>query len=258
MLRRYVLPETRMWLQVQKGLSRGMWMRLGLPDEARYWRGEHDLEVERALLTAVYPGAVVYDVGAHVGYFALGAARLVGEYGRVVAFDGDPDNVVRLREHTLKNDLVGRLETMHAAVWSKTTSDGISFRRGNKPRAQGGVETDGSRPVLGDGELIKVPAITLDDFIAGGAPVPNIVKIDVEGGEAEVIRGATQLFADHHPLLIAEVHQVHAAEQMERWLNGYQYCAKWTVGHEPYPRQLFAWPPEYDGRAWMQRLEEGE
>jgi FkbM family methyltransferase len=256
MLRRYVLPETRVWLQVQKGLSQGMWMRLRLPDEARYWRGEHDLEVERALWTAAYPGAVIYDIGAHLGYFALGAARLVGKGGRVVAFDGDPDNVVRLREHMLKNDLAGRLELVHAAVWSKRASDGISFRRGSEPRARGGVEADGCCPVLGNGELIKVPVITLDGFIAGGAPFPNIVKIDVEGGEAEVLAGAARLFADQRPLVIAEVHQTHAAEQIGRWLNEYRYCARWHVGNEPYPRQLFAWPADYDGRAWIQRFEE--
>src|SRR5579863_7713804 len=54
MLRRYVLPNTRAWLQVQSGLSQGMWMRLSLPDEARYWRGEHDLDVQRALQAAVH------------------------------------------------------------------------------------------------------------------------------------------------------------------------------------------------------------
>jgi FkbM family methyltransferase len=256
MLRRYVLPERRVWLQVQKGLSQGLWMQLDLPDEARYWRGEHDLEVERALWTVVYPGAVIYDVGAHLGYFALGAARLVGKCGRVVAFDGDPDNVVRLREHMLKNNLAGRLELVHAAVWSKTASDGISFRRASEPRSQGGVEADECRPVLANGELITVPAITLDDFIAGSGPLPNIVKIDVEGGEAEVLRGAARLFADHRPLVITEVHQIHTAEQIGRWLDEYRYCAKWNVGNEPYPRQLFAWPTEYDGRAWMRRFEE--
>jgi hypothetical protein len=36
-LRRCVLPMTRVWVQIQKGLSQGMWMRLKLPDEARYW-----------------------------------------------------------------------------------------------------------------------------------------------------------------------------------------------------------------------------
>src|SRR5207302_1317859 len=124
----------------------GMWMRLSLPDEARYWRGEHDLEVERALATASYTGAVIYDVGTHLGYFALGAARLVGERGRVVAFDGDPDNVVRLRENVLKNGLDERLQVVHTAVWSNAMTQEISFRRGIEPRAQGGVEADGHRP----------------------------------------------------------------------------------------------------------------
>jgi FkbM family methyltransferase len=255
-VRRYVLPKTRVWVQIQKGLARGMWMRLELPDEARYWRGEHDFEVERALWTAVHPGAVVYDVGAHLGYFALGAARLAGNSGHVIAFDGDPDNVMRLRENAIKNGFQDRLQVVHAAVWSNTASDGISFRRGIEPRAQGGVEADGCRPMLGTGELIKVPAITLDDFIASGGPLPHLIKIDVEGGEAEVLGGAVRLFTDQRPLVIAEVHHEQAAEQIARWLEEYRYCAKWNVGNETYPRQLFAWPAEYDGQAWMQRFEE--
>lgn len=256
MVRRYVLPRTRVWLQVQRGLTQGMWMRLGLPDEARYWRGEHDLEVERALRTAVLPGAVVYDVGAHLGYFALGAARLVGKGGRVVAFEGDPDNVMRLRENALENDLQERLQVVHAAVWSNTAGNGIWFRRGIEPRAQGGVEADGCRPMLGNGELINVPAITVDDFIARGGAMPHLIKVDVEGGEGEVLRGAARLFTDGRPLVIAEVHHVQAAKQIAHWLEEYRYCAKWNVTGKTYPRQLFAWPAEYDGRAWMQRLEE--
>ena len=57
------------------------------------WRGEHEPEVQNAILAAVRPGAVIHDVGAHVGTVALGAAQLVGDLGRVVAFEGDPENV---------------------------------------------------------------------------------------------------------------------------------------------------------------------
>ena len=254
-IRRYLLPERQVWLQVQKGLTQEMWMRLGLPGGARYWHGEHDLAVERALRTGVCSGAVVYDVGAHLGYFALGLARLVGASGRVVAFDGDPDNVRGLRENAIKNRLGDNLQVVHAAVWSNTASDGIPFRRGVELRAQGGVETDACRPVLGDGELIKVPVITLDEFVARGGPLPDLIKIDVEGGEGEVLQGAARLFRDQRPLVVAEVHHVHATEQISRWLEEYRYCAQWNVSNEPYPRQVFAWPAEYDGRAWMQRFE---
>jgi FkbM family methyltransferase len=252
-VRRYVLPKTRTWLQVQKGFTQGMCMRLNLPDDARYWRGEHEPEVGLALLAAIQPGDVVYDVGTHLGYFALGAARIVGQSGLVIAFDGDPDNIARVRENAAKNGLGERLQVCHAAVWSRTEPDKISFRRGVEPRAQGGVEADGCRPVLGNAELIEVPGITLDAFIARGAPCPHLVKIDVEGGEYEVLSGAGQLFSRHRPLLIAEVHHNQAFKQIGRWLEQHRYCAAWTEGDGP--RQLRAWPAEYDGAAWSRRIE---
>ena len=252
MIRRYVLPKTQVWLEVEAGLSQAMWMRLSLPDEARYWRGEHDPDVQRAISAAVRPGDVVYDIGAHLGFFALGAARLAGPSGRVVAFDGDPDNVVRLRENVLRNQLEARLQVVHAAVWSYSAGDGISFRRGIEPRAQGGVEADGYRPILGSGGLIRVPAMTLDDFIARGGPLPQLLKIDVEGGESEVLRGGAGLFASQRPLIIAEVHHEQAAREIGAWMEDHRYAAKWNK--EAFPRQLFAWPMECDGAAWMREM----
>jgi FkbM family methyltransferase len=251
LIERHTSPNEQVWVQAQAGLSQGMWMRLRLPDEARHWRGEHETEVQSAIRAAVRPGAVVYDIGSHVGSLALGVARLVGQLGRVVAFDGDPENAAALRESGLRNHLEARLEVVHAAVWSYTSSRGIPFRRGGTRRSQGGVEVNGQRPVAGTGEIITVPAITLDDFIAHGGPVPQLVKIDVEGGELEVLRGATNLFANHRPLIIAEVHHQEAAEQIGVWLGQYEYCAEWSIPREDFPRCLFAWPSEYDGARWM-------
>ena|SRR5579862_7795099 len=101
--------DTQVWVQVRSGLSQGMWMRLHLPQEARLWRGEHELAVQDAILEAVRPGAVVYDVGAHAGSLALGIARLVGPLGRVVAFEADSRNVENLRENRLRNRLAESL-----------------------------------------------------------------------------------------------------------------------------------------------------
>ena len=98
-------------------------------------------------------------------------ARLVGELGQVVAFDGDPDNAAILRESSLRNHLEARLAVVHAAVWSYSASQGIPFRRGGIRRSQGGVEANGQRPVTGTGEIIPVPAVTLDDFVAAGGPL---------------------------------------------------------------------------------------
>ncbi len=245
------LPKVQVWVRIQSGLSKGMWMHLRLPREALLWRGEHEPEVQNAIVARVGAGTVVYDIGAHVGTMALGAALLVGDLGLVVAFDGDPENIARLQEHCARNGLENRLRVVHAAVWSRTAIDGIGFRRGATARSQGGVQADGNRPVLGSGEVINVPAVRLDDFIGAGVPPPQLVKIDVEGGEYEVLLGGKKLFAEQRPLVIAEVHHQQAAEQIASWLCEYQYCAQWNIPKEQFPRHLFAWPTETDGEAWM-------
>ena len=178
---RRFLRKRQVWLQIQSGLSQGMWMQLRLPAEALIWRGEHDREVQNAVLAVVRPGAVVYDIGAHVGAMTLGAALLAGDSGRVVAFDGDPENIARLRDHGVRNGLGDRLRVVHAAVWSRTAMDGICFRRGATVRSQGGVEADGNRPVLGSGQVINVPAVRLDDFVAAGETSATIGE-DRRGG----------------------------------------------------------------------------
>ena len=251
LLQRRLRRNVEAWVRIQSGLSQGMWMHLRLPAETRIWHGEHEPDVQHAIQAAIRPGAVIYDIGAHVGVMSLGAALLVGDSGRVVAFDGDPENIARLQEHRARNGLEARLRIVHAAVWSRTASDGISFRRGAPARSQGGVEADGNRPVLGSGAVIHVPAVTLDDFVAAGEPPPDLIKIDVEGGEYEVLRGGARLFAKHRPLIIAEVHHQQAAEQIAAWLHEHQYRAQWNIPKENFPRRLFAWPAEKDGEAWM-------
>jgi FkbM family methyltransferase len=245
-----VLPQGPTWVRVRFGISQGMWMRLHLPDEARLWRGEHELTVQKAILAAVHPGAVVYDIGAHAGSIALGVARLVGPSGRVVAFEADPKNVESLKENGSRNRVTASLEVVHAAVWSHSAIN-IPFRRGGNRRSHGGVATDSQHPVLGTGESINVPAIALDDFIANGGPAPQLVKVDVEGGEYEVLRGGTNLFTKQRPLVIVEVHHRQAAEQIGTWQIEHRYGGRWIIPTEEFSCCLFAWPEQFDGAVWM-------
>src|ERR1700676_654070 len=108
----HFLRKGHVWGRIQSGLSQGMWMQICVPGEAGLWRGEHEPDVQNAILAAVRPGAVVYDVGAHVGTMALGAAQLVGDLGRVVAFDGDPENIQRLQRNRARNGLEARLQVV--------------------------------------------------------------------------------------------------------------------------------------------------
>jgi FkbM family methyltransferase len=249
-LLKVLLPSKPAWVQVRSGLAEGMWMRLNLKRETRLWRGEHEPALQGALRAAIHAGMVVYDIGAHAGSIALGVSRLVGPTGRVVAFEADPQNVENLRENRDRNHLTETLGIVSSAVWSYS-SNGISFRSGGEKRAHGGVEMDGQRPVLGTGQLIEVAAVTLDDFVANGGPPPQLVKVDVEGGEYDVLRGGDCLFSKQRPLIAAEIHHRQAADQIRPWLVAHQYSCRWIAPVEQFPCCLFAWPETYKGSGWM-------
>lgn len=110
---------------------------------------------------------------------------------------------------------------------------------------------DGQRAVLGSGQLIDVPAVTLDDFVANGGPAPQLVKIDVEGGEYEVLRGGDRLFSAQRPLIAVEIHHNQAADRIGAWLIEHQYSSRWITPVEKFPCCVFAWPETYKGSLWM-------
>lgn len=249
-IRTFLLPKGPAWVRVQGGLCAGLAMRLRFPEEAGIWLGDYEPEVQNAISSAVRPGWTIFDVGSYIGTFSLGTASLVGESGQVVAFDGDPENVARVREHAAANHMGGFLQVVHAAVWSSGGGRTIAFRRGKTMRSQGGVEVDGNRPILGTGDLITVPAISLDEFVASGSRTPELIKIDVEGGEMEVLRGGARLFATKRPLIIAEIHTTQARDEIRLWMASHAYSAAETMLADPVPIRLLAWPKEGDPGPW--------
>jgi FkbM family methyltransferase len=240
-LLRRLLPNEPVWVQVRSGFAEGLWMRLNLRTEARLWLGEHEPVLQAGLIEMSQPGMVLPDIGAHLGSIALGLARIIGSSGgRVVAFEADPENAATLIENRDRNGQQQAIDIVPSAVWS-CSSPGIQFRKGGGKRSHGGVESGGLRPVLGSGDLIRVPAMSLDDFIANGGPIPHVVKIDVEGAEYEVIRGGEQLFAKHRPALVAEVHHKLAEHEIRGWLEKVGYSSRWIAPPEQYPCCVFAW-----------------
>ena len=254
-LKRRVLPQGEKWVRVRRGLCEGLEMRLHFPEEAGVWLGDHEPEVQEAIAAAVRQGATVIDVGAAIGVMALGMARLVGSRGSVIAFEADPVQAARLREHAAANGFERTLQIVQEAVWSQTDAATIAFRCGRQMRTQGGVEADGIAPVLGGGdgagELIEVPVTTLDAWCAATGAAPELIKIDVEGGEIEVLRGGERMIAKHRPLLIAEIHTSQMRDAFRAWLREHEYAAQEQVLFDPAPVRYFAWPRERMPEPWV-------
>ena len=93
-----------------------------------------------------------------------------------------------------------------------------------------------------------MPAITLDEFVATGSPPPHLIKIDVEGGEGEVLLGAASLLRAHRPTLIVEVHHPQGDEQIRSLLADLRYATDWNIPKENFPRTVIARPVDYDPR----------
>lgn len=154
------------------------------------------------LLEAVGEGECFYDVGANIGTVVLPVAMAGG--GPCLAFEAEPANAARLRANVALNGL-RNVAVLELAAWSS--------RRVVELRVDGPVGT-GTHRVIPGGEIgsTPVPAMTIDEIVSGGQRPPDVIKVDVEGGELEVLRGAAatlrggavrDLFVEVHPPALA-------------------------------------------------------
>lgn len=233
---RIALPvDTRLWLHVSAGSGSSVWAYLDPRFEMEYASGQYEAPVQRELLSNLRPGSVFYDVGAHIGIVSMFAAQLVGAEGAVFAFEADPENARRIEEHILRNGF-NQIQLIPNAVWSSAGRLRFERASGQSSRNQGAVST-GSNPSTGS--TVEVEAIALDDYAEISRP-PTLIKVDVEGAEGEVLRGAERIFAAFRPVLICEVHHKRAEEEVTRWLKEKKYAFTWLENTDRFPRQLLA------------------
>jgi FkbM family methyltransferase len=160
-----------------------------------------------AFKQALRPGMTVLDVGASFGLYSLAAARVVGPAGRVYAFEPAVRSAAALRRHLDWNAAGDRVEVVEAAVgdtdgevtfWDQDTSFVASLLH-----AMARQEEDSYAASI---RRRRVPSVSLDAFCRDRAVDPEIVKVDVEGAEPSVLRGAAELLRRRHALLFLELH----------------------------------------------------
>jgi FkbM family methyltransferase len=137
------------------------------------------------------------DIGSYAGFFALVAAR-ANPALRSIAFEIVPENYLLILRNILANDLVDRVDARLRGLASVRGSQKI-------PRAFGGVSHLSSvsiGSVFDEG--VNIPLSTLDDEMPNAAG-PVLIKIDVEGFEAEVFRGGEKFLRAHEPDIICEI-----------------------------------------------------
>lgn len=160
---------------------------------------------ERALLEwfeqNVRPGETWLDVGAHYGYTALALARLVGEAGRVFAFEP----MVGTAGHLGRTRSLNGLTQITIIPCGLGTPEGLELRR--LPTVRGMVDTTIDGGGFGAEAFLVARLDSLWPAIAGGERRIDGVKVDVQGMEVETITGMGTLLREFHPKLVIEVHR---------------------------------------------------
>ncbi len=160
-----------------------------------FWLGEKDSWDVFHLMRLVRPGAVILDIGANFGFYALTFARALARRTRIIAFEPFPSTFRRLSANIALNGLQDVIEAHPVA---------LSDREG-RARMWSRPDNSGASAVLDEG-TIEVPVTTLDGFTReAGLDRLDLIKIDVEGHEESVMRGASDVIVRHHPVLLVEI-----------------------------------------------------
>lgn len=211
-------PSTQ-WTLAQMGVRLTRIIRLPQGETLRVFAGDnvsekiapngiYEPEIANLLLQILKPGMTFLDVGAHVGFFSILAARLVGSTGKVHAFEADPWTHDMLLENVVRNGLT-QVVTNRLAVSDTVGHVTLHFALSDNVGANSIAPVEGSVRDAG-----TIPAVTLDAYLSErGVSEVDLIKADIEGAEYFMLKGATNLLASvKRPIIVMEVNELQLAK----------------------------------------------
>lgn len=185
-------------------------------------RRDFEVGEQNFLLGFLQPGMVVVDIGAHWGLYTLLASKRVGTKGRVIAFEPSPRELGRLKYNLLLN----RCRNVRVEPLGLSSSGGLAQLFVCLGRETG---CNSLKPpaVSGPTKPVQVSLTTIDDYCERqGMFHVDFLKLDVEGAEMEVLKGATEFLSRKpRPILMCEL----ADNRTEPWgylsLEIYEFLA---------------------------------
>jgi FkbM family methyltransferase len=198
-----LLPKALTTVQVRAGAARGMRLRIDPRREKYYWTGLYENAVQDAFVGLLHPGATVWDIGAHIGFFTGLAARCVGPEGLVHAFEPMPANRMRLLDTVEMNQL--KQVQVHAVA--------VAERTGTRHLYANPSTSMSSLVCHAGARTLEVSTVALDELLeCQSYGIPSLVKIDAEGSELEILRGGLHLLAIPHVALLVEFNDATSAK----------------------------------------------
>lgn len=178
------------------------------------WLGTYETEKLSIIRQWIKPGMVVYDLGAHVGEYSMIFSKEVGPTGKVFAFEPFGENAVNLLKHIQLNNL-DNVVLVQAATSNRSGLGVFSVHASNY---MGSLAQETSGPIM------QVPIFSLDSLVNElGFPVPNLIKMDVEGAESNVLSGANNLLKESCSIWFIALHSDEQKQKCLGILSDYKY-----------------------------------
>ena len=237
---RTLLGRTDQAIVVRNGVTYDLDLSQGI-DFAIFLGNIYERQTKAALRKLVSPGSLVLDIGANIGAHTLNLAQLVGPNGRVMAFEPTDFAFRKLsRNLALNPSLAPRVEAYHCFLTATDEAGVPNAIYSSWPLA---VEAGLHAKHLGrEMQTEQAQARSLDSILSepGGRKV-QLVKLDVDGFECDVLRGATALLRDARPIFVMELAPyvlVERGTSLDELLsyfapNGYIFYDEQT--HKPLP-----------------------
>jgi FkbM family methyltransferase len=185
----------------------------------------------KAMLEAIRPGDVVWDVGANIGFYTEQFSTRVGESGQVVAFEPVPACYDKLAAC-----VAGRRNVRLVKAGLGRTAGTVTFDIGSSDETLGRVVEGNSASA--NAKLVQLPIHVGDELaVRESIPGPTYVKVDVEGHELDVLRGMSGLlrspacknvFVEIHFGILSKRGQPGAPDEIVRLLSGMGYKIGWV------------------------------
>jgi FkbM family methyltransferase len=173
------------------------------------FEGTYDEDALIALRNLISPGDIVYDVGGHHGLMTVVSAQTTGPTGLVIAFEPNPRAREQIRRHTALNEVTNTvlediaLSDRHDEASFYVQTGDVSW---NSTLIDGYLQDEDNRTV----ECISVRTQTLDEYVAQSSFVPQLIKIDTEGSELRILKGAERTITNRRPIVIMEMNPTSA------------------------------------------------
>lgn len=195
-----------------------------------YYLGIYEPEETQMIKNIVKEGMTVLDIGANIGYFSILMANLVGPNGKVYSFEPNPKMFQRLQKNLeINTNLSVQIKINQVAIGEKEGKANF-FCPPHGFEGLGGLQ-DTNRISIDN--VINVDVITLDKFMKdNNVQKLDFIKLDVEGGEFGVLKGAEDTLNKYHPIILFEGEEENTAAynyrvfQLLNYLENLGYIVK--------------------------------